>query len=166
MEEILHGISPIPSPRRKQPQEWKLISLRECPTPEQMQLCETPEGALEYWRTHVIQHPYFNPEVECFVVLHLNTRRRIRGHHLVSIGIMDSVLVHPREVFRTAIAANASALVLMHNHPSGEAQPSEADIRVTRDLIRAGQVLKLEVIDHVIVGNPGHCSLRAMGYVS
>ncbi len=121
---------------------------------------------MEYWRAHVIQHPYFNPEVECFVVLHLNTRRRIRGHHLVSIGIMDSVLVHPREVFRTAIAANASALVLMHNHPSGEAQPSEADIRVTRDLIRAGQVLKLEVIDHVIVGNPGHCSLRAMGYVS
>ncbi len=82
------------------------------------------------------------------------------------IGIMDSVLVHPREVFRTAIAANASALVLMHNHPSGEAQPSEADIRVTRYLIRAGQVLKLEVIDHVIVGNPGHCSLRALGYVS
>ena len=164
MEETLQGISPIPRPRRKQPQEWKLISLRECPTPEQMQLCETPEGALEYWRAHVIQHPYFNPEVECFVVLHLNTRRRIRGHHLVSIGIMDSVLVHPREVFRTAIAANASALVLMHNHPSGEAQPSEADIRVTRDLIRAGQVLKLEVIDHVIVGNPNHSSLRSLGY--
>jgi len=52
----------------------------------------------------------------------------------------------------------------MHNHPSGETQPSEADIRVTRELIRAGQVLKIEVIDHVIVGNPGYCSLRALGY--
>ncbi len=149
---------------RKQPQEWKVISLRECPTPEQMQICDTPERALEYWRAQVIQHPYFNPEVECFVVLHLNTRRRIRGHNLVSTGTLDTILVHPREVFRTAIAANASALILMHNHPSGEAQPSEADIRVTRDLIRAGQLLKLEVIDHVIVGNPGHCSLRSMGY--
>ena len=166
MQQPADGIKPIPRSKRKQPQEWKLISLRECPTPDQMQLCETPEGALEYWRAHVVQHPYFNPEVECFVVLHLNTRRRIRGHHLVSIGTMDSVLLHPREVFRTAITASASALVLMHNHPSGEAQPSEADIRVTRDLIRAGQVLKLEVIDHVIVGNPSHCSLRALGYVS
>ncbi len=115
MEETLQGISPIPRPRRKQPQEWKLISLRECPTPEQMQRSETPEGALEYWRAHVIQHPYFSPEVECFVVLHLNTRRRIRGHHLGSIGLIDSVVVHAREEFRTAIAANASALVLMHN---------------------------------------------------
>ena len=92
------------------------------------------------------------------------TRRRIRGHNLVSTGTLDTILVHPREVFRTAIAANASALILMHNHPSGEAVPSEADIRVTRDLIRAGQLLKLEVLDHVIVGNPGHSSLRSMGY--
>ena len=129
-----------------------------------MQLCDTPERAVDYWRVHITAHPHFNPECECFVVLHLNTRRRIRGHNLVSTGTLDTILVHPREVFRTAIAANASALILMHNHPSGEAVPSEADIRVTRDLIRAGQLLKLEVLDHVIVGNPGHSSLRSMGY--
>jgi DNA repair protein RadC len=77
---------------------------------------------------------------------------------------MDTILVHPREVFRIAIIAGASAVVLMHNHPSGEPQPSEADIKVTRDLIRAGELVKIEVLDHVIVGNPNHCSLRELGY--
>ena len=102
-------------------------------------------------------------EVECFIVLHLNTRRRVRGHHLASIGTLDTLLVHPREVFRAAVIASAAAIVLMHNHPSGEPQPSEADIKVTRDLIRAGQLLKIEVLDHVIIGNPNHSSLRELG---
>jgi DNA repair protein RadC len=75
------------------------------------------------------------------------------------------VLVHSREVFRAAILAAASAIVIMHNHPSGEPSPSEADIRVTRDLIRAGQLLKIDVLDHVIIGAAGlHCSLRELGY--
>src|SRR5439155_11833764 len=107
----------------------------------------------------IVQHPYFNPECENFVALMLNTRRRIKGHYLVSIGTMDTILVHPREVFRLAIMASASALVLGHNHPSGDPQPSEADIKVTRDLIRAGQLLKIEVLDHIIVGNPTSASL-------
>lgn len=83
---------------------------------------------------------------------------------MVSTGTMDTILVHAREVFRTAIATGASAIVLMHNHPSGEPMPSEADIKVTRDLIRAGQLLKIDVTDHVIVGNPTHSSLRELGY--
>jgi DNA repair protein RadC len=62
------------------------------------------------------------------------------------------------------VIAGASALILLHNHPSGEPQPSEADIKVTRDLIRAGQLLKIEVLDHVIVGNPKFCSLRQLGF--
>ena len=157
---------PKPRRRRREPQaqEWKLIALRECPIPERMHLCDTPEKAAAYWRAHIQKHPYFNPECECFVVLHLNTRRRVRGHTFVATGTMESVLVHPREVFRVAVAANAAALILMHNHPSGEPSPSEADIRVTRDLIRAGQLLRIEVLDHVIVGRPGHCSLRELGY--
>jgi len=65
---------------------------------------------------------------------------------------MDTILVHPREVFRLAIIAAASAVIVMHNHPSGESTPSEADIKVTRDLIRAGQLLKMELIDHVVIG--------------
>lgn len=77
---------------------------------------------------------------------------------------MDTILVHPREVFRLAVAASASAMVLAHNHPSGDPTPSEADVKVTRDLIRAGQILKIEVLDHIIIENPNHTSLRALGY--
>ncbi len=94
----------------------------------------------------------------------LNTRRRIKGHYLVSVGTMDTILCHPREVFRLAIMASASAIVIAHNHPSGEPTPSEADIKITRDLIRAGQLLKIEVLDHIVIGNPKHTSLRELGY--
>jgi DNA repair protein RadC len=114
----------------------------------------------------VIQHPAFDPEVECFVALLLNTRRRVKGHALISTGTLDTILAHPREVFRAAIIAAAAALVIMHNHPSGEATPSEADIKVTRDLIRAGQLLKIELLDHVIIGTAQHSSLRSLGYFS
>lgn len=150
----------------KQPQEYKLVSLRECPTPEALQVCETPEHAAEYWRLHIATHPYYNPDCECLAVLLLNTRRRVKGHQLLTMGTMDSLLVHPREVFRGAIAAAAAALVLAHNHPSGDPTPSEADIKVTRDLIRAGQLLKIEVLDHVILGAGRHLSLRALGYLA
>jgi len=129
-----------------------------------MKLCETPQHAADYWRAHIPQASYFNPEAECFIVVHLNTRRRVRGHHLVSIGTHDTLLVHPREVFRAAVVASAAAILLMHNHPSGDPTPSEADIKVTRDLIRAGQLIKIEVLDHVIVGMDRHCSLRELGY--
>jgi DNA repair protein RadC len=146
--------------------EYKVVALRECPLPEEMSLCDTPERAAEYWRQHVTQHPAFNPEVECFVALLLNTRRRVKGHVLISTGTLDTILVHPREVFRAAIIAAAAALVIIHNHPSGEATPSEADVKVTRDLIRAGQLLKIELLDHVIIGAAQHSSLRSLGYFS
>jgi len=98
-----------------QPQEWKLISLRECPTPESLQLCDTPDMAANYWRANVVTNPYFNPECETLAVLMLNTRRRVKGHCVVSIGTMDTILVHPREVFRLAVIASAHAIIIMHN---------------------------------------------------
>jgi DNA repair protein RadC len=108
---------------------------------------------------------------EMFQVLLLNTRRRLIGKPAkVADGTLDTILVHPREVFRPAIEANAAAVVLMHNHPSGDPTPSEADIKVTRDLIRAGQLLKIEVLDHVIIGRAtqerpkDYVSLRELGY--
>jgi DNA repair protein RadC len=155
----------LPQPRTPYlAKEYKVVALRECPLPEEMQMCDTPDKAVEYWRQNIESIPYFNPECECFVVLLLNTRRRVKGHQLLTIGTMDTLLIHSREVFRGAIIAAASALVLMHNHPSGESAPSEADIKVTRDLIRAGQLLKIDVLDHVIVGRPGFSSLRSLGY--
>ena len=96
-------------------------------------------------------------------MLLLNTRRKVKGHQLVSIGTMDTILVHPREIFRLAIVTADSAVIVLHNHPSGESSPSEADIKVTRDLIRAGQLLKMELIDHVIIGHGNFTSLRSLG---
>jgi len=130
-----------------------------------LQLCDTPDKAAEYWRLHIATHPYFNPECECLAVLLLNTRHKAKGHQIISTGTQDTILVHPREVFRLAIVTAANAIVLMHNHPSGESAPSEADIKVTRDLIRAGQLLKMEVLDHVIVGHGNRSSLRELGYI-
>lgn len=148
----------------KHPQEYKVVSLRECPTPETLQLCETPDKAADYWRLNVATHPYFNPDCECLVVLLLNTRKRVKGHQLVTIGTNDTLLVHPREIFRAAVIANAAAIIVAHNHPSGDPSPSEADIKVTRDLIRAGQLLKIELLDHVIIGATNFVSLRSLGY--
>jgi DNA repair protein RadC len=109
-------------------------------------------------------------DVENFQVVLLNTRRKLIRVETISQGTLDTILVHPREVFKSAIAANAAALVLAHNHPSGDPTPSEADIKVTRDLIRAGQLLKIEVLDHVIIGRASRerprdfVSLRELGY--
>lgn len=147
-----------------QPYEYKVTALRECPTPEKLLVCDTPEKAAEYWNRHIATQPQFNSECECLVVLILNTRRRVKGHYFVSVGTMDTLLVHPREIFRLAIITAASSIVLMHNHPSGEPTPSEGDIKVTRDLLRAGQFLKIELVDHVIMGHPAHASLRALGF--
>lgn len=132
--------------------------------PEDMQIADTPVKAAEYWRSAVVGGANYNPDVECFVVLLVNSRRRVTGHVLVSTGTLDTILVHPREVFKPAIVGSAQAIIVMHNHPSGESQPSEADIKVTRDLIKAGQILRIEVLDHVIVGNGQHTSLRELGY--
>jgi len=142
------------------------MALRDCPTPKEMQLCETPEQAANYWRLHVQVHPYFDPDRECLIVLLLTTRRHIKGHHLVSIGTMDTILVSPVSIFRVAVVASAAAAVLMHNHPSGDATPSEADVRVTRELVKAGQLLRIELLDHVIVGASCHVSLRELGYLT
>ena len=92
------------------------------------------------------------------------------GMRVLSQGTLDTLLVHPREVFRPAISAGAAAIVIVHNHPSGDPTPSEQDIKVTRDLIRAGQLLKIEVVDHVILGRRtderprDFISLRESGY--
>lgn len=128
-------------------------------------LLDTPEAVADLMREDMRLR-----DRETFQVLLLNTRRRLIDVARIADGTLDTILVHPREVFRPAIAANASAIVLVHNHPSGDASPSEADIKVTRDLIRAGQVLKIAVLDHVVLGRKSeqrskdYVSLRELGY--
>src|SRR2546421_1466546 len=132
---------------------------------QEMPVLDTPERVADLLREDNRLH-----SVEHFQVVLLNTRRKLIRVEQISRGTLDTILVHPREVFKLAIAANASGLVLVHNHPSGDPTPSEADIKVTRDLIRAGQLLKIEVLDHVIIGKrtaeraKDFVSLRELGY--
>ena len=138
------------------------MRVRECLAPTD--LIDTPERAFEYWKANIPRADWFDPAKEAFVVLILNTRRRIIGHNLVSLGGLDSVLVAAREVFRPVIVAAGSAVILAHNHPSMDPSPSTADVRVTQDLIRAGQLLRIEVLDHLIVAEPTFVSMKQAGY--
>ncbi len=85
-------------------------------------------------------------------MLCLNKRNRMTIAEIVTTGILDASLVHPREVFRRAIAANAASIVLMHNHPGGDTTPGSEDVRITKQMIEAGRILDVRVVDHVVIG--------------
>jgi len=97
---------------------------------------------------------------EHFGVILLNTKNNIIGYHDVSIGDLDFSIVHPREVMFEAIKAHASTIILVHNHPSGDPSPSDEDIDVTSTLIKAGRLLKIPVLDHIIVGRERFISMK------
>ena len=103
--------------------------------------------------------------VERVRVLYLDTRNRLIDDHHVGDGSIDEASIHPREVIRRAMDLGASALILVHNHPSGNPEPSRADIQVTQRIAEAGRLLGVTVHDHVIVGREGHTSLRAKGLI-
>jgi DNA repair protein RadC len=129
-------------------------------------LMESPESVAQLLREENRSY-----EVEHFQIVLLNARKRLIRVEHVSQGLVDTLLVHPREVFKSAIAANASFVVLAHNHPSGDPTPSDQDVKVTRDLARAGRLLQIEVLDHVIIGKKAHeggrdyASLRELGFM-
>jgi DNA repair protein RadC len=100
---------------------------------------------------------------EYFYVLCLDTKHRIIQEALVSVGILDASLIHPREVFNPAIRCSAHAVILVHNHPSGEAEASTNDIEVTKLLQEAGNVVGIEVVDHIIIGKEGYVSIKEKG---
>jgi DNA repair protein RadC len=131
--------------------EFKVVSLRE--QPFATALCETPDHVHAYWRDNIATGPHFNADVESFHVILLNRRNKAMGYSLASTGTLDTILVHSREVFRAAIVAAAASIVLIHNHPSGDPTPSSADLAATGDIVRAGQILKIDVLDHVIMGH-------------
>ncbi|MEE9391936.1 MAG: DNA repair protein RadC [Planctomycetota bacterium] len=102
---------------------------------------------------------------ERFAVIHLNAKNKVLSYEIISVGTLTGSLVHPREVFKGAILANAAALVLVHNHPSGDPTPSAEDIAVTTRLFQAGNVLGIEILDHVVIGDSGHRSLAGLGLI-
>lgn len=100
---------------------------------------------------------------EHLYALILDTRNQVRHRRLISTGTLTESLVHPREVFREAIRFSAASLVLVHNHPSGDPEPSPADIATTKRLLEGGKLLGVELLDHVIVGDGRWCSLKQRG---
>ncbi len=96
-------------------------------------------------------------------VLHLNSKNMLIRDEVMAEGSIDQVVLHVREVIRRAIDLGSAAIILVHNHPSGDPQPSKADIALTRDIADAGRKLQIAVHDHVIIGAQGHSSMRAMG---
>ncbi len=128
----------------------------------------TPEEAAS-----LLRHEAQSSDVESFWVLLLDRKYRLRRPPIrISRGILDASLVHPREVFKEAIRSSSAALVLAHNHPSGDPTPSAEDIRITRQLVEAGKVVDIEVLDHVILGRRhgtdgrDFLSLRESGLIS
>jgi DNA repair protein RadC len=101
--------------------------------------------------------------VEQFGVVLLDTRHRVLRIKIVSIGSLDSAVVHPREVFREAAAVSAAAVVLFHNHPSGDPTPSAEDLRLTTRLVSAGEIMGIDVVDHLILGDRRYFSLLEAG---
>lgn len=125
---------------------------------------DTPMDAVRFWQEYLVQMPWYDPEREMCAVVHLNTKHIPLGHSLVSIGSVNESIVHPREVFRAAVAMAAYAVVLMHNHPSGDPSPSAADRSITEKLKSAGEVLQIKLLDHVIIGAAGRSfSFREAG---
>ncbi|MGI6412950.1 MAG: RadC family protein [Syntrophomonadaceae bacterium] len=129
--------------------------------------------AMDIKRTQFIQSPddvsnlvmdemrYYDREH--FRVIYLNRKGGIITMEDVSVGGLHSSLVHPREVFKTAIKKSAASLILVHNHPSGDPSPSKEDIDITKRLIEAGNIIGIEVIDHIIIGEKKYVSLKARG---
>jgi len=120
--------------------------------------CCSPESVLAMWQTK-----YKDVDREYFVCFHLDSRNRVKSFETVSIGTLNSSLVHPREVFKAAILSNAASIILCHNHPSGDTGVSTDDLVLTKRLVDAGEILGIEVLDHVIIGADNYLSMEEKG---
>lgn len=102
---------------------------------------------------------------EYLIVLNLNTKNRVTSLNTVSMGSLNSSIVHPREVFKPAILGNAASIIIAHNHPSGDPNPSKEDISITNRLKECGKLLGIELLDHIIVGENTYISFKEEGII-
>ena len=102
---------------------------------------------------------------EQFIIACLNTKNEPTNITVVSVGSLNKAIVHPREVFKTAILSNAASIMAFHNHPSGETTPSQQDIQLTKRLYEAGELLGIKLLDHLIIGDGTFTSLKEKGYL-
>lgn len=105
----------------------------------------------------------YSESVEKFGILTLNTKNQVAGVHILSVGTLNASMVHPREVFKAAVLNNAASIVCFHNHPSGDPTPSPEDIEITKRLVDAGEIMGIQVLDHIVVGDNRFYSLKEKG---
>jgi DNA repair protein RadC len=122
-------------------------------------------------RVHEILQTVLNSESpadrdkEHIWVFYLDNRRKIKALELVALGTLTEILIHPREIFTQAITYRCAAIILAHNHPSGNPGPSDSDIKATRRIYKAGEILGIELLDHVITATEGFTSLKQRGHL-
>jgi len=119
---------------------------------------KTPEDVLVQVKSRLK-----NKKKEHFITLLLDTRNQLIRVTTISIGSLDSSIVHPREVYKEAIANSTASVIFVHNHPSGDPRPSEDDIKMTKRLVEAGKIMGIEVLDHIILADDTHMSMKAEG---
>jgi len=135
-----------------------LKMVRERTLPSEVKKVGSPDDAVTIFAAYLD-----GADREHFVAMYLDTKHQVTALHTVSIGSLNATVVHPREVFKGALLANAAALVVAHNHPSGDPTPSEEDVQVTNRLAAAAKVLGIELLDHVVLGHQCHVSFRERG---
>ncbi len=125
---------------------------------EEKQVVKTPDEV-----ARLVRGRLSDKKKEHFLALLLDTRGQLIRTAEISVGSLDSSIVHPREVFKEAISASAASVIFVHNHPSGDPQPSEDDIKLSHRLAQAGEIVGIDVLDHVIIGEKKHVSLKSKG---
>ena len=137
----------------------RLVCERRFPFSDRIQVCSPADVApilIEYFR---------DKDREEFIIVLLNTANVILGLSQISVGGLSASIVEPRQVFKVAVLANAAAIILCHNHPSGNVEPSREDIRITQQLVEAGKLMGVPVHDHLIIGQNTYTSLAERGLI-
>lgn len=127
---------------------------------ENKNLILSPKDIYKILSDCLLSEDKIDRDKEHFWVFHLDVRNKIKLLELVSLGTLNSSLVHPREVFTRAVGERSAQVIIAHNHPSGVAEPSEDDLSLTRRLVKAGDLLGIELIDHIIVTNSSYISMK------
>ena len=123
---------------------------------KQKPVVKSPEDVV-----NIVKSQLKGKKKEHFLVLCLDTRNRVINCRPVSIGSLDTSIVHPREVFKEAVSSSAASVIFVHNHPSGDPEPSKEDVELTKRLVKAGEVIGIDVLDHIIVCDRSYLSLKA-----
>lgn len=148
---------PPATPRLYRVPIYSLRVVRESSQKAETRKIRSPRDAANIFREYI-----GHADREHFVLMLLDTKNQVIGLHTVSIGDLNSSIVHPREVYKIAIAMGAASIIVAHNHPSGDTTPSPEDIAVTKRLSDTGELLGIEVLDHVIIGD-SHISMKEKG---